>query len=68
MESADTIGFIFYWDPYQTFVIHISHHVWFGEYNSRLSIEYKRTPCSLLLQKHPESPIHNSDLLNLIPC
>ena len=24
---------IIYWNPDQTFVIHIGHHVWFDEYN-----------------------------------
>ena len=49
-------------------ILNISHHVWFDEYNSRLSGEDKHTPGSLLLQQDPENHIHNSDLLNLIPC
>ena len=32
------------------------------------SIEDKHTPVSLLLRQDPEGHIHNSDLLNLIPC
>ena len=40
----------------------------FDEYNSRLSIEDKHTPDYLLLCKYPEGHIHESDLLNLIPC
>ena len=48
--------------------IHRSHHVWFDEYNSCLSIERNHNLGSLLLQKYPESHIHNSDLLILIPC
>ena len=43
MGYADTTGVIIYWKPYQPFVIHRSHHVWFDEYNSRLSIEDKHT-------------------------
>ena len=31
-------------------------------------MEYKHTPCSLLLQKHPESFLRHSDLINLISC
>ena len=51
-----------------TFIIHRAHHVWFDEYNSRLSIEDKHTLGSLLLRQYPEGHIHDSDLLNLIPC
>ena len=51
-----------------TFVIHISHHVLFGEYNYHLSIEDKHTPGSLLFWKYPESFIDDSDLLNFILC
>ena len=43
--------------PY--FLIHRAHHVWFDEYNSRLYIEDKHNPGSLLLQQYPESLIHN---------
>ena len=31
-------------------------------------MEYKHTPCSLLLQYYPEILLHNSYLLNLITC
>ena len=48
-----TMGVIIYFNLCQTFVIHISHHVWFDEYNSCLSIEDKHTPISLLLRKDP---------------
>ena len=65
---ADTKGFIIYWKQYQPFVIHRAHCVCFDEYNSSLSIEDKHTPGHLLLQKYPESLIHNSDHLKLIPC
>ena len=44
-------------------LIHVAHHVWFDEYNSRLSIQYKHTPGSLLLWQD-----RYSDLLNLITC
>ena len=60
------IGIILYWKPDQPFVIHISHHVWFDEYNYRLSIEDKHTLCYLLLRKYPEGHIYDSYLLNLI--
>ena len=68
MRYVDTTGVIIYWKPDQPFVIHRAHHVWFDEYNSRLSIEDKHTPGSLLLRQDPEGHIHDSDLLNLIPC
>ena len=42
--------------------------LWFDKYNSCLSIEDKHTPGFLLLWKDPEGHIHDSDLLNLIPC
>ena len=45
-----------------------AHHVWFDEYNSRLSIEDNHTRVSLLLRQDPEVHIHYSDLLNLITC
>ena len=67
MGYAATTGVILYWKPDQSFIIHRAHHVWFDEYNSRLSIEDKHTPGSLLLRKYPESYIHHSELLNLIP-
>ena len=68
MGYAATTGVILYWKPDQPFIIHRAHHVWFDEYNSRLYIEYKHTPGSLLLRQDPEEHIHNSDLLNMIPC
>ena len=68
MGYSATTGVILYWKPDQYFIIHGSHHVWFDEYNSCLSIEEKHTPGSLLPQKYPEVHIHDSDLLNLIPC
>ena len=68
MGYAATTGVIICWKPDQPFIIHRAHHVWFGEYNSRLSIEDKHTPGSLLLRQDHDGHIHNSDLLNLIPC
>ena len=38
MGYVYTTGVILYWSPYQPFSIHIYHHVWFDEYNSRLSL------------------------------
>ena len=67
MGCADTTGVIIFWKPYQPFIIHRPHHVWFDEYSSRLSIEYKHTAGYLLLRQDPEGHIHYSDLLNLIP-
>ena len=66
MGCAPTTGVIIYWKPDQPFIIHISHNVWFDEYNYRLSIEDKNTPGSLLLWQDTEGHIHHSDLLNLI--
>ena len=68
MGCAGTIGVIIYWKPDQPFIIHIAHHVYFDEFNSRLSIYNKDAPGSLLLRKDTECHIHDSDLLNLIPC
>ena len=68
MGYAATTGVILYWKPDQPFIIHRSHHVWFDDYNSRLSIEDNHTPGSLLLRQYPEGCIHDSDLFNLIPC
>ena len=68
MVYAATTGVILYWKPDQHFVIHRAHHVWFDEYNSRLSVEDKHTPGSLLLWQYPKGRIQDSDLLNLIPC
>ena len=59
MGYSATTGVNIYWKPYQHFFIHIDHHVWFYEYNSRLSIEEAHTPGSLPLQKDPEIHIHN---------
>ena len=56
---AATTGVIIYWKPDQPFVIHRSHHVWFDEYNSHLSIEDKHTQGCLLLRKDPESHVNN---------
>ena len=49
MGYAATTGVIIYWKPDQPSVIHRSHHVWFDEYKSLLSIEYKQTTGSLIL-------------------
>ena len=68
MGYAATTVVILYWKPDQQLIIHRAHHVWFDEYNSRLSIEGKQTTGYLLLRQDPEDHIHNSDLLNLIPC
>ena len=68
MDYAAITGVILYCKPYQTFVIHRYHHVWFDEYKYRLYIEYKKNTGSLPLQQDPESLIHNSELLNLIIC
>ena len=38
MGYATTAVVILYWKPAQPFIIHRDHHVWFYEYNSRLSI------------------------------
>ena len=65
---AATTGVILYWNTDQPFIIHRYHNVWFDEYNYCLSIEDKHTPGPLILQQGIESIIHNSDLLNLIPC
>ena len=68
MEYSATTGVVLYWDPEHPFVIHISHNAWFDEYNSFISIEDKHTPGYLLLQKYPESLLHNLGLLKFIPC
>ena len=67
MGYAATTGVILYCNLDHNFVIHREHHVWFDEYNYRLSIENNHTPGFLLLQQYPESLIHNSYRLNLIP-
>ena len=68
MGYAAIKGVILYLKPDQPFIIHRAHHVWFVEYDFCISIEDKLTQGSLLLWKDPEGHIHNSDLLNLIPC
>ena len=68
MGYAATTGVILYWKLDQPFIIHRAHHFLFDEYNYRLSIEDKHTPGSLLLWQDSEGHIHNSDLLNMIPC
>ena len=68
MGYAATTGVIIYWNPYQPFYISKSHHAWYDEYNYRISIEDKNTLGSLLLLKYPENFLHNSYLLNFIPC
>ena len=55
MEYAATTVVIIYWKPDQPSIIHRAHHVWFNGYNYRLSIEYKYTPGSLLLQQGTKS-------------
>ena len=49
MVYASTTVVIIYWNPGQPLVIHISRHVWFHEYNYRLSIWDKHAASSLLL-------------------
>ena len=56
---AYTTGVIFYWSLDQPFVIQISHHVLFDEYNYSISIEDKHPPSSLLLQQDLEICVHN---------
>ena len=68
MGYEATTGVILYWNLDQTFVIHRSNNVCFDEYNFNLSIEDNHTPCYLILQQHPESIIHISDIFNLILC
>ena len=58
MGYSATTGDILYWKPDQHFVIQGSYRILFNGY----------TPGFLLLQQYPESRVHNSDLLNLIPC
>ena len=40
---------LLHWKPDKNFVIHRDHHIWFGEYNYRLSTEDRHTTGSLLL-------------------
>ena len=59
MVYEDITEVILYCKPDQPFIIHRAHHVWFDEYNYRLSIEDKHTPGSLLLRQDLEGHIHN---------
>ena len=59
MGYVATTRVIIYWKPYQQFIMHITHNVWFDQYNSCLSIEDKKTPGSLLLRQDPEVHIHD---------
>ena len=68
MGYVDTTGVIIYWKLDQPFAIHRYDHVWFDEYSYCLHIKDKHTTGSLLLLQDTEIHIHNSDLLNLIPC
>ena len=68
MGYTATIGVITYWKPYQHFVIQRAHHIWFDEYNYRLSIEDNHNPGSLLLWQDHGIHIHHSELLNFFPC
>ena len=68
MVYAANTGVIIYCKPYWPFYIHRYNHSWFDEYNYPFYIEYKHTPGYLLRQQYPESILHNSDQLNLIPC
>ena len=68
MGYTATAVVILYCNPYQPFIIHRAHHVWFHENNSHISKEDKHTPGSLPLQQYTVSIIHDSDPLNLIPC
>ena len=68
MGYEATKGVILYWKPDKPLIIHRSHHVWFDEYNSHLSIEDKHTPVYLLLRPDLVGNDHYSDILNLIPC
>ena len=67
MVCAATTVYVLYWKTDQPFVVNRSHHVWFDEYNCCLYIEDNITPVYLLLQQYPESLIHNSYSLDLIP-
>ena len=49
MVYAATTGAILNWKLDQNIVIHRAHHIWFDEYNSRLSIEENHTTGSLIL-------------------
>ena len=68
MGYSATTEVILYCNPDQPFEIQSDHHVWFDKYDYRLSIYGKHIPGYLLLPQYPEIIIHNSDLLNLIPC
>ena len=68
MVYTATTGVIIYCNPHQPFFIHGSHHAWFDEYNSRISMEDKNTPSCLLLKQDLERILHILYLLDLIPC
>ena len=68
MGYAADIIVIIYWKKDQSFVIHRAHHAWFDECNYRLFVEENNNSSYLLLKRDPESLIHNSDILSLIPC
>ena len=68
MGYADITGFVIYWKTDQNIYIKIFHHAFFDEYNYQISAEDNQTTGYLLLWKYPETLLHNSDILNLIPC
>ena len=59
MAYTATIRVIIFWKIDQNVVIKKYHHVWFGEYNSHLSIEDNHNTGSLLLQQYPKIHVHN---------
>ena len=54
MGYTATTGVILYCKPDQPFIIHRAHHIWFDEYNYRLSIEDKHTPGSYITTHRSE--------------
>ena len=68
MGYVATTIVIIYWKPDHPFVINIANNAWFGKYNYCLFKEDNHTQYYLPLQQYPESLIHYSYLLNLIPC
>ena len=68
MVYAATAGVIIYWNPHHSFSIQRAHCAWLDEYNYRITIEYKHTTGSSLLQQYPKILLHNLYLLRLIPC
>ena len=50
------------------FCIHKTHHDWFDKFNSKLFVEDKHTPRSLILWQYPRISPLTSHLINLIPC